>query len=99
MRPKQLFEELIEIAKSNGYAVRKDTGNFRSNNCVLKDEKIIILNKFSTIESHNRTLAYAINQLLDNANYIKPAIREYLQEEAEKPLLTEQDEIVLKKDE
>lgn len=86
MKPKQLLEELTEVAKALGFAIRKDTGNFRSNNCVLKDEKIIILNKYGSIESHNRTLALAINQSENNSIFIKPVIRDYLTEEMQKPL-------------
>lgn len=87
MKAKQLFEELSEIAKSMGFTVRKDTGNFRSNNCVLKEEKIILLNKFSSIEAHNRTLAFAIILEEDfHSIYIKPIVREYLQKEKESPL-------------
>jgi nanoRNase/pAp phosphatase (c-di-AMP/oligoRNAs hydrolase) len=93
MKPKQLFDELTEVAKALGFAIRKDTGNFRSNNCVLKEEKIIILNKFGSIESHNRTIALAINQSDNNSIFIKPVIREYLAEEMQKPLVGALEEI------
>ena len=97
MKPKNLFEELIGIAKQLGFAIRKDTGNFRSSNCILKEEKIIILNKFGSIESHNSTLAQAINQAENNSIFIKPIIREYLLETAEKPLEKALQEIKIEK--
>ena len=86
MKPRELFEELTAIAKSLGFTIRKDTGNFRSSNCILRDEKIILLNKFNTPEAHNRTLASAINLADNNSIYIKPVVREFLAEEMEKPL-------------
>lgn len=83
MKSKQLFDELTELAKSLGFSIRKDSGNFRSSNCILREEKIIILNKFTSIESHTKTLTEAINQSDLNSIFIKPAIREYLSKESE----------------
>jgi hypothetical protein len=81
MKPQHINIELGEIVKSLGYKIRKDTGNFRSNNCIIKEEKVIVLNKFATIESHNRTLAKAINQEDVVGIFIKPVIREFLDSE------------------
>lgn len=80
MKPQKLYEELSEIAHSLGYRIRKDTGNFKSNNCILKDEKIIILNKYSGIEGYNSTLAKAIYESDCEGIFIKPVIREYIEQ-------------------
>ncbi|HPD33681.1 MAG TPA: hypothetical protein P5545_07055 [Bacteroidota bacterium] len=78
MKPQKLYDELSEIAMSLGYKIRKDTGNFKSNNCILKDEKIIILNKYVSIEGHNSTLAKAIYDANYEDIFLKPVIRDYI---------------------
>lgn len=79
MKPSQLFDELSEIAKSVGYRIRKETGTFKSNNCIVKQEKIIILNKFATLNSYNQTLVAAIKQENLDKIFIKPQVREYIE--------------------
>lgn len=79
MKPNQLFEELSEIAKSLGYRIRKDTGSFKSNNCIVKQEKIIILNKYASVNSYNKTLVAAIKQEDYEKIFIKPQLREFIE--------------------
>jgi|YNPBryBLVA2012_1023415.scaffolds.fasta_scaffold07806_2 hypothetical protein len=79
MKPNQLFDELSEIAKNLGYRIRKETGNFKSNNCIVKQEKIIILNKFANINSYNKTLVAAIKQEDYEKIFIKPQVREFIE--------------------
>ncbi len=80
MKSQKIFEELNEIVQSLGYKIRKDTGNFKSNNCILKEEKIIILNKYTGIEGYNATLAKAIYDSNYEGIFLKPAIREYIEQ-------------------
>jgi hypothetical protein len=50
--------KLEEIIAESDYILRYEKGNFKSGYCVLKDQKIIIVNKFYTTEGK-------INALLD----------------------------------
>ncbi len=50
--------KLEEIIGESDHVLRYEKGNFKSGYCVLKDQKIIIVNKFYTIEGK-------INALLD----------------------------------
>lgn len=79
MKPNQLFDELSEIAKNLGYRIRKEAGNFKSNNCIVKQEKIIILNKFANVSSYNKALVAAIKQENYEKIYIKPQVREFIE--------------------
>lgn len=88
MKPQKLYEELSEIAKSLGYKIRKDIGNFKSNNCILKDEKIIILNKYSGIEGYNSIIAKAIYDSDYEGIFIKPIVREYIEQVSKPPITT-----------
>ena len=88
MKPQKLYEELTEIAKSLGYKIRKDIGNFKSSNCILKDEKIIILNKYSGIDGYNSTVAKAIYDSDCEGIFIKPIVREYIEQIASTSIAT-----------
>ena len=50
--------KLEEIIAESDYVLRYEKGNFKSGYCVLKDQKIMIVNKFYTTEGK-------INALLD----------------------------------
>lgn len=50
--------KLEEVIGESDYVLRYEKGNFKSGYCVLKDQKIMIINKFYTTEGK-------INALLD----------------------------------
>jgi hypothetical protein len=50
--------KLEDIIAESDYVLRYEKGNFKSGYCVLRDQKIIIINKFYTTEGK-------INALLD----------------------------------
>lgn len=54
------LEKLIEEA---GYKVRYEKGNFRTGTCVLERSKIIVVNKFSNLESKITALIELIPHL------------------------------------
>ena len=59
----QFLKKLEEIFNENGYAVRYEKGNFRSGYCVLEDRKIIVVNKFSSLESRISNLLEILRNL------------------------------------
>lgn len=61
------FEDMI--AESD-YTLRYEKGNFKSGYCVLKDQKIIIVNKFYTTEGKiNALLEIIKNVELDGTRF------------------------------
>jgi hypothetical protein len=50
--------KLEDLISESDYALRYEKGNFKSGYCLLKDQKIMIVNKFYTTEGK-------INALLD----------------------------------
>lgn len=54
----QFLSKLEDLIAESDYTLRYEKGNFKSGFCVLKDQKIIIVNKFYTTEGK-------INALLD----------------------------------
>jgi len=60
----QFLVKMEEIISESDYILRYEKGNFKSGYCVLKDQKIIIINKFYTMEGK-------INALLDIFKNVK----------------------------
>jgi hypothetical protein len=54
----QFLTKLEDMIAESDYTLRYEKGNFKSGYCVLKDQKIMIVNKFYTMEGK-------INALLD----------------------------------
>jgi len=54
----QFLLKIEEMLGESDYTLRYEKGNFKSGYCVLKDQKIMIVNKFYTTEGK-------INALLD----------------------------------
>lgn len=54
----QFLLKLEDMIAESDYTLRYEKGNFKSGYCVLKDQKIMIVNKFYTMEGK-------INALLD----------------------------------
>ena len=56
-------EKLQQILKSQGYKIRFEKGNFAGGYCWVKEQKVIIINKFHPLESKISTLSDIIGQL------------------------------------
>jgi hypothetical protein len=54
----QFLTKLEDMIAESDYTLRYEKGNFKSGYCLLKDQKIMIINKFYTTEGK-------INALLD----------------------------------
>lgn len=54
----QFLTKLEDLIAESDYILRYEKGNFKSGYCLLKEQKIMIINKFFTVEGK-------INALLD----------------------------------
>lgn len=45
------LEKLEMLLKTAGYKVRYEKGNFKTGACLLQNSKVIVVNKFSNLES------------------------------------------------
>lgn len=57
------FDKLEELLVLGGYKVRIEKGNFKSGSCIVEQSKLILVNKFSTIETKVSFLMEAIRSL------------------------------------
>jgi hypothetical protein len=74
------LDKLEELYAQAGYTIRHEKGNFRSGSCIMETSKIIVLNKFSPVETK---IAFLVESLQ------KVALDETLLDEKNRKLLHE----------
>jgi hypothetical protein len=57
------LEKLEELYKQLGFKVRYEKGNFRTGACLLDSSRMIVVNKFSDLESRISSLAALIREI------------------------------------
>jgi hypothetical protein len=60
---KHFLDKLENLFASSEYILRYEKGNFKSGYCVLKENKIVIINKYFPIEGKINALIDIINEL------------------------------------
>jgi len=81
MKLKDMYNELLALSKQLGISIRRENGNFRSGYAILKEQKIIIINKTVPIETAAGVIARAMPDDLLNTSYVKPIVREFIESE------------------
>ena len=76
-----ILAELHELSQLVGYNVRYEKGDFEGGNCLLKEQKLILINKKLEVRKKINILSKNLNEIgIDNI-YIKPALRDIIEEE------------------
>ncbi|MBS7563469.1 hypothetical protein KHS38_03545 [Mucilaginibacter sp. Bleaf8] len=57
------LEKLENLLKCSGYKVRYEKGNFKTGACLLQNSRMIVVNKFSNLESKIQAVLELIRQL------------------------------------
>ncbi len=83
MKPTQLYQHLKELAVKLDIAVTEQnmrvTGvNAKSGLCIVKDQKIFIMDKHLTVREKLDILAGCLRNLPIDDIYVMPAVRKYL---------------------
>jgi len=60
---KQFQNKLESILISQDYKIRFEKGNFKSGYCIINKNKIVIINKYFTIEGKINSLIEIINKI------------------------------------
>jgi len=81
MKLNLILEEMMQIAQNMGVTVRKENGKFRSASCEIKSERLIVLNKSTPLETMSSALAVGLAQYPIDDFYIKPVVRDYIEEQ------------------
>ncbi len=75
-----LLNDLKSLATQMGAKVRFEKGDFKGGYCLLKENKVIVLNKISNLQRKVITLAAALKELGLDDIYISPKLREFIDE-------------------
>lgn len=78
-KKEHLINELLEIFDKIGYKVRIEKGNFKGGFCLLREEKTLLLNKTLEQDKKINFLLKTIAVLEIDNIYIKPHIREMIE--------------------
>jgi hypothetical protein len=86
MTNEELFEELKSVADELGIRVRFETGDFDGGYCLLREKKMLVLNRRFTVPKKIRTLALSLTEYGLEGVYVKPTVREAIEDEIAKQL-------------
>ncbi len=75
-----ILEDLKSLASQMGAKVRFERGDFKGGYCLVKDSKIIVINKLSTTQRKVMTLSAALKELGIDEIYLQPKLREIIEE-------------------
>jgi len=80
----QLVNELEEVARQLGIQIRYEKGDFEGGFCVLKDQKVMVVNKRLHDARKASAFAQALAEYGIETMYMKPSLREYIEDEVAK---------------
>ena len=80
MKKEKLYIEFENLAEKLGLRIIKGKGDFQGGPCIIKDEKVIVVNKIKPIEQKLKILASCFSEIDLNGIFIVPALRAYIEE-------------------
>lgn len=84
MSSEELFTELKSLAAELSLPVRFEQGDFEGGICVVNDARVLIVNKRATMQKKIATLAASLAQCDLDSIFVKPAVREAIDDELAK---------------
>lgn len=81
MKKEALLADLEQVAKDFEYTIRYEKGDFSGGSCVLKQQKLILINKRLPIEARMALLARSYTDFDLDSVFIKPVVREFIDDE------------------
>jgi hypothetical protein len=84
VKREELMQELQGVAMQLGVTIRYERGDFEGGYCVLKEQKLLLVNRRLLPLRKSAVLALALHEIgLENV-FLKPAVREYIEDEVAK---------------
>jgi hypothetical protein len=72
------------VATQLGVTIRYERGDFEGGYCILRDQKILLVNRRLFPAKKASVLAMAMHEIGLEDMYLKPAVREYIEDEIAK---------------
>lgn len=77
------IEELKAVAVKMGASVRFEKGDFKGGYCIVKEKKVIVINKLAPTQRKVIILATALKELGVEDNLLSEKLKEFIEEMAE----------------
>ena len=84
MKHEILIQELQDVATQLGVTIRYERGDFEGGYCILREQKILLVNRRLFPAKKASVLAMAMHEIGLEDMYLKPAVREYIEDEIAK---------------
>ncbi len=78
-----ILNDLKSVATQMGAKVRFERGDFKGGYCLVKENKVIVINKLATLQRKVIILSQALKELGVEDIYLTPKLREVIEEMAE----------------
>lgn len=75
MRKQDILAELEETAKRLGFRVRYEKGTFIGGDCRVRQDKMLLVNKFLPIEGKIATIARTLGRIGTESIFVTPEVR------------------------
>lgn len=79
----EIMQDLKALALELGAEVRFEKGDFKGGYCLLKENKVIVINKMMNLQRKVMILSAALKELGVDSIYINPKMREIIDEMGE----------------
>jgi len=76
----EFIQELKVLAVQLGAEVRFEKGNFKGGYCILKESKVIVINKMANLQRKAMILSMALKELGIDEVFLTPKLRELINE-------------------
>jgi hypothetical protein len=86
MRHEDLIEELQTVAAQLNVTIRYERGDFEGGYCILKDQRLLLVNRRLMPSRKASVLAAALQEIGLDDVYLKPAVRAYIEDEVARAL-------------
>jgi hypothetical protein len=80
----QIVTELEELARQFGIELRYEKGDFEGGYCILKSQKVLVVNKRLPDARKASSLAQALAEYGIETTFVKPTLRAYIEDEVAK---------------
>lgn len=75
-----IIQELKDVAGLKDIKIRFEKGDFSGGYCILKTERVIIINKSTSLKRKAIVIAMALKEIGIEDIYVNPKIREIIEE-------------------
>jgi Zn-dependent peptidase ImmA (M78 family) len=75
-----IIQDLRSVANQLGATVRFEKGDFKGGYCLIKENKVIVINKNANLQRKAMILSAALKELGVDEIYLNPKLRDIIEE-------------------